>query len=240
MLMLKYKADITRCILVLCMLLMSVGVYAQDVAGNGNSDSKNLTADVNDVVNGDQKKARFFESLTAGVDLVGPVMNSISGQGDFQAFLQANIKGKYLPVIELGYGKADKSSEITDIKYKTKAPFGRIGFDYNILKNKHDDYRLMVGLRYGITKFDYDTTWPTDSLHKEYTVTHDKCTLHWAEIVLGVDAKVWGPLHMGWSVRYRRRLSISDTVKDPLYAPGFGDASDFVQIMALYNICIQI
>jgi len=187
-----------------------------------------------------ETKGRFFEGLSVGADLVGVVMNPLVGYGDYQAFLQANIKGKYLPVIELGYGRQNKSYAITDVTYKTHAPFGRIGCDFNLLNNKHDDYRLTVGLRYGFTSFSYDTTSPTDSLHTQFTTETEKCTLHWAELVLGVDAKIWGPLHMGWSVRYRRRLSLSDYVNEPLYAPGFGKASEKSRFMALYNIGIEI
>lgn len=185
-------------------------------------------------------KNRFFDGLSVGVDLVGPIMYQISSYGDYQAYLQANIKGKYLPIVELGYGRSNKSYEITDITYKTKAPFGRIGCDVNLLKNKHDKYRATIGLRYGVTSFDYDTTAPTDSLHTQFTTSSEKCTLHWAELAFGVDAKIWGPVHMGWSFRYRKRLHIFDYVHDPLYAPGFGNASEGTSLMALYTVSLEI
>lgn len=186
------------------------------------------------------KFSKFFEGCAVGVDVVGPVLKQVSGQGEYQAFLQLNIKGKYLPIIEAGYGLSDKKYDLTDITYKTKAPFGRIGCDFNVLKNKHDDYRLVIGVRYGFTSFNYDTTSPTDSLHTTFSTVTDSYTLHWGELVFGVDAKVWGPLHMGWSVRYRRRIYGSEHTKDPLYAPGFGNAADGTSIMALYNIGIQL
>lgn len=185
-------------------------------------------------------KNRFFDGLSVGVDLVGPILYQISSYGDYQAYLQANIKGKYLPIVELGYGRSNKSYEITDITYKTKAPFGRIGCDVNLLKNKHDKYRATIGLRYGVTSFDYDTTAPTDSLHTQFSTSSEKCTLHWAELAFGVDAKIWGPVHMGWSFRYRKRLHISDYVHDPLYAPGFGNASEGTSLMALYTVSLEI
>lgn len=186
-----------------------------------------------------QKKPRFFQSISAGVDVVGPVINVLSNQGDYQAFVQLNIKGRYLPVVELGYGMADKEDYYTKIKYKAKAPFGRIGCDFNLLKNKLDNYRLTAGIRYGYTHFNYDTSTP-DSTKTVFTDTSGKCTLHWAELVLGVDAKIWGPLHMGWSVRYRRRISCKYDDCDPLYAPGFGNAAETSRWMALYTIGIQI
>lgn len=187
----------------------------------------------------EKTKAPFFESLSLGVDLVGPVMYKVSDYGDFQASLQANIKGRYLPVVELGYGKAEKNYDDEKVRYATGAPFMRIGCDMNILKNKHDDYLLLVGVRYGLTSFDFDTT-PLEPKDDMADVMTEKCTLQWFELAFGVDAKVWGALHMGWSFRYRKRLSISDCNNKPLYAPGFGNADGSSQFMALYTIGIHI
>lgn len=218
-------------------IVLGVGLSsAQNIAFAQNNTQGKQTLN-NSLLDG--KKYPFVESISVGVDLVGAATNVFSSKGEYQAFVQANLKGMYLPILEVGYGRADKSYEITDIKYKTSAPFFRLGVDYNIMNNKHDNYRITIGMRYGFSKFNYDTTEPTDSLHTVFKTTSDKCTLHWLELCAGVDAKVWGPLHMGWSIRYRRRLSASAYTKEPLYAPGFGDASNPVQLMALYNIGIQ-
>lgn len=185
------------------------------------------------------KNAPLLHSISVGADLMGPAFRYLGDQGDYQAYVQASLRGKFLPVIEIGYGNADKHNDDTDVSYKSKGPFARIGCDYNVLKNKLDDYRVMVGMRYGMTKFDYDTTMPTDSLHTTYTMQSEKCTVHWLEFAFGVDAKVWGPLHMGWSVRYRRRMGCSDYINPPLYAPGFGNASEKTSFMGLYTLSLQ-
>lgn len=205
-------------------------------------------------------KVPFLESISVGIDLMGPIRRAMSDRGEYQATVQAHIKGLFLPTVEVGYGTADRYDADTYTSYKTKAPFGRIGCDFNILKNRHDDYRLTVGMRYGITSFDYDTTAPVleetpptggetepsedtpapaNNVIKDYQTTSEKCTLQWVEIVFGADAKVWGPLHMGWSLRYRRKLSCSDYTNIPLYAPGYGRGTESSRWMALYNISIQ-
>ena len=185
-------------------------------------------------------KSSLFEGMTLGVDLVGPIMYKASDSGDFQASLQANIKGKYFPAVELGYGKAQKEYDDEKVSYAAKAPFVRVGCDMNILRNKHDDYLLLVGMRYGLTSFDFDTT-PLDVAEGVVPETvSEKCSLHWIELVFGVDAKVWGPLHMGWSFRYRKRMSASECQNKPLYAPGYGKADNGSQFMALYTIGIHI
>ena len=219
------------------------------------------------------KSAPLFRSLSVNIDLVGPLMLRLSDHGEYQGTLQASIRGKYLPVIEFGYGKADKYDDDTRVSYTAKAPFGRIGCDYNILKNKLDNYRLVLGMRYGYTSFSYDMTEPLpenpsvdnpeDGAETEspsataysiaagttrsqmpdggtpYVTTHEKLNLHWLELVFGVDAKIYGPLHMGWSLRYRKKISCSDYTKAPLYAPGYGDASNSSRFMALYTVGLQ-
>ena len=38
-----------------------------------------------------------------------------------------------------------------------------------------------------------------------------------------IDAKIYGPLHLGWSVRYKRRLTHSEgSLGNVWYVPGFG------------------
>ena len=185
---------------------------------------------------------RFFEGLSLGVDIVGIVMDRVTYKGEYQAALQANIKGKILPVIELGYGKANREDDDTGVHYKTKSPFGRIGCDFNILRNKHDDYRLTVGFRYGLSSFDFDTSTPIEdeSGTVSYELVTEKMTFQWAEVVLGVDAKVAGPLHMGWSLRLRKKVSASDCTKPAIYAPGYGDATQNSRFMVLYFVSVEI
>lgn len=210
------------------------------------------------------KRNRLFNHLAVGVDVVGPLMYQLADNGDYQAYLQASIRGTYLPIIELGYGKADKIDEDTQVRYTTKAPFVRLGCDYNVLRDKWSEYRLVIGLRYGFTSFDYDTSAPySDEIPDsgegedewgvetamatgmltarttERVTLSEKGKVHWAEIVFGADAKVWGGLRMGWSLRYRKRLSRSENVYTPLYAPGYGNADCGTRFMALYNISFQ-
>ncbi|MCM1078012.1 MAG: DUF6048 family protein [Bacteroidales bacterium] len=186
-----------------------------------------------------EKKTPFLESISVGIDLAGPIRRAMSGRGEYQAFVQAHIKGLFLPTVEVGYGTADRYDADTFTSYKTKAPFGRIGCDFNILKNRHDDYRLTAGIRYGITSFSYDTTTPDDEEQTSFTTVTEKCTLQWAELTFGADAKVWGPLHMGWSLRYRRKLSRTGYTALPVYAPGYGRGTESSRWMALYNISLQ-
>ena len=183
----------------------------------------------------------LFRGIAVSVDAVGPVQMMISDYGQYEAALKVNLKDKYFPVIEIGIGQANHEDEATSIKYKTSAPFARIGCDFNIAKNKHDIYRIFAGARYAFTSFKYDISgpdvedpvWGTATPYGEKDV---KGSYHWIEALVGVDAKIAGPLRLGWSVRYRSRLAKkSGEIGDPWYVPGFGKQGGSV-LGATFNI----
>ncbi len=187
----------------------------------------------------------LIRGFSISVDLVGPVMMAVSDYGQYEAALHLNLKDKYFPVFEMGYGKADHTEETTQISYKTSAPFFKIGVDFNVLKNKHDIYRLLVGARYGFTSFKYDLSspgvddpvWGETTSYEAYGV---KCSYHWLEVAAGVDVKLAGPVHLGWSVRYKQRLSANEgTLGKSWYVPGYGETGTSV-FGALFNVSIDI
>ena len=187
----------------------------------------------------------LFRGFSVSADLVGPVMMAVGDYGQYEAALHLNLKDKYFPVFELGYGRADHTEETTQLSYKTSAPYFRIGADFNVLKNKHDIYRLFVGVRYAFTSFKYDLSSPgvNDPVWggvTPYEATDVKCNYHWLEAGLGVDVKLAGPLHLGWILRYKQRLSADEgTLGKAWYVPGFGETGTSA-FGALFNVAIDI
>ncbi|MGI6242846.1 MAG: DUF6048 family protein [Prevotella sp.] len=170
----------------------------------------------------------FFRGFQVKADLVGLIQKMVSDYGQYEAGLRINLKDKYFPVVELGLGEASHSDIITQTSYETSAPYGKIGADFNIMKNKHDIYRVYVGLRYAYTTFKFDVE-HDDLLDPIWGGTtpfygHDvEANCHWAEFLAGIDAKIWGPLHLGWSARYKRRLKHNDgDLGNVWYVPGYG------------------
>lgn len=90
---------------------------------------------------------RLFEGVSVGVDLLGAGQRVLSDYGQYEASLRLNLRGRYFPVVELGIGEADADDVTTSVRYKTRAPYGRVGCDFNLLRNKHDLYRLYAGAR---------------------------------------------------------------------------------------------
>ncbi len=201
--------------------------------------AKNKTEDVK------EDSIPLLRGFAVSVDLVGPAQLILGDYGQYEAALRINLKDKYFPTIELGIGKADHNDDVTSITYKTTAPYGKIGMDFNVLKNKHDIYRFYVGARYAMTSFKYDLSHPviTDPVwggEASYSAKDVKCSCQWIEALLGVDAKIWGPVHLGWSLRYRSRISHKDgAIGNSWYVPGFGKSGSS-NIGGTFSISLDI
>lgn len=193
-----------------------------------------------------QDSIPFFRGLSVSVDLFGIAQRQFSDYGQYEAGLRVNLRDKYFPVLELGIGDANHEEDVvTKLTAKTRAPYGRIGCDFNIMKNKHDIYRIYAGFRYAYTKFNFDLSHPgvEDPVYggvAPYGVDGYKCNCHWLEGVFTVDAKLAGPVRLGWSVRYRRRISSDDgPAGEVWYVPGFGRA-DKTNIGGTFNLTFEI
>lgn len=185
-----------------------------------------------------KKKTLFIEhdsipilrGFTVQFNIAGIATRALSDRGEIEGALRINLHDEYFPIFELGYGTADHDDEITNWHYKTNAPYFRLGMDWNLLRNKHTGNRIYGGFRYAFTSFKTDLSHPgiEDPVwnNQQPTVLKgEPCRQHWAELVFGVEAKILGPLHLGWNVRYKRRISHRDpSIGNAWYVPGFGKA----------------
>lgn len=174
------------------------------------------------------KKLPLFAGVSVSADVVGLAMSFFSPFGQYEAAARVNMRGKYFPIFEAGVGVSDHTDEATQNHYKVHAPYFRLGMDYNFMKNLRSGNRIFVGARYGFSVFKYDLDAPdvVDPIYGTSLPFHYeglKGANHWGEVVAGVEAKVWGILHLGWTVRYRIRFSDKKSeVGSPWYVPGFG------------------
>lgn len=203
-----------------------------------------------------EKKPNFFQRFAAdstawvngvqiNVDIVGPIASALSEKKWFEAAAKVSLKDIFYPTLELGYAFTDYDEPTSSIKYKTGGIYGRIGFDYNILKDKHDIYKFFLGARFAGTFFNYDLSSPdvTDPIYGgevEFRKDNVKCSYLWMELLAGVDAKILGPVHLGWTMRYKRKLSGSyDGLNKAWYVPGYGN-DDSAGFGATFTIGIDI
>ena len=180
----------------------------------------------------DEPQMSFFQGFTLSADLLGVGQWLLTDYGTLEAGLRLNLKNTYFPVAELGMAHCDVYEPNTDITYKTDAPYLRVGFDMNLLKDKFQDNRLFVGLRYGFATYNFDIAGPAivDPVwggSEPFNKKGISATSHWLELALGVQVKIWKNFHMGWSIRYKRELSTSkNNYAKPYYIPGYGTTTN--------------
>ena len=85
----------------------------------------------------EQDSVAFFRGFAVSFDLVGPAMLMLSDHGEYEGALRINLHDQWFPIFEAGIGRANhENDEVTEITYKTTAPYFRIGMDWNILNKK--------------------------------------------------------------------------------------------------------
>ena len=201
----------------LCLLPLSAPLHAQE---------KKFSPETEEPV-------KLYQGILVSWEVAGLINSVVLGSDmmSTEVQLQANLKNKYFPTIEVGYADADKLNDSNDMHYKASAPYARIGFDYNVFHKKpHLPGYLTVGLRYGMTSFDYDASGPdmTDpnygsSITVPFSFTGISGKASWIEIVATMRVKMFKGFYMGWAVRYKRKISVDETENTrPWYVPGYG------------------
>lgn len=188
----------------------------------------------------------FFRGFALSFDLIGPAKLMFGDYGEYEGALRINLHDQWFPVFEMGLGHANhEKDEVTGLTYKTTAPYFRLGMDWNIKKQKHDPYRIYAGFRYAFTSYKCDIiredlpdpVWQTKS---GFGIEGMSCYQHWLEGVIGIDASIIGPFHLGWTVRYKRRLFHKEgDIGTSWYVPGFG-INDTDNLTINFNVIIDI
>lgn len=237
----------------ICFILSVPNIHAQEILIDEKNDTINLKSDSVSIFSEykpvtliSQEENKFFQGFTLAVDLVGPIQSMATDYGTFEGAFTLNFKNTYFPVFEAGLGKCNTTDDNTKIRFNTSAPFFRVGLNVNMLKNKMQNNRLFVGLRYGFSSFNYDIDGPevTDDIWGGTSTLNYKditSTCHWGELVVGVQAKIWHSFHMGWNIRMKRTINIgkSDYSK-PYYIPGYGTTTNSTSWGASYYLIFDL
>lgn len=188
------------------------------------------------------KKNHFFQGVSLSTDLFGVVGRVFGNDFDsYEVSAEFNLKNKFFPVVEVGYGSTDETDDDNSIHYKVAAPYFRVGFNYNFMHKKQSPNYVYGGLRFGYSSFSYDVDAPAlvdpvwgGSVPFEYNDVSSNAS--WAELVVGLRAQIVKNFHMGWSLRYKRRISVKDSPNtEAWYIPGFG-INDSAVFGATYNL----
>ena len=174
-------------------------------------------------------KAPLFCGAAVQADLAGPVMKVVGSRfSQMEVGARLNFRDHYFPLCELGIGESDRNGKATNTHFHTRAPYFRIGMDYNLNK-KHNGNRLMAGIRYGFSSFKYDFSDPdfADPVWKGgaegLTLKNQQGRGQWMEFSVGCETKLWSFIRLGWNIRFKARLhQKKNAYGSPYYMPGYG------------------
>ena len=142
----SYISRIAAFSVALLLLMSALPVSAQKKTATNQTKNKTVTNQAKKKLGAkavaEKDTVALFRGVAVSADLIGAAQLALSDYGQYEAALRINLRDKYFPVLELGYGKADADDPSTKLSYKTSAPYVRIGLDFNIAKNKNYDYRI--------------------------------------------------------------------------------------------------
>lgn len=242
----KQKKKIFNSILLLLLLLLNSGWGCSSAFAQKQKTEKDYKIVDGKKIVIPQDTLSFYQGASLGVDIFG-IANKALG-GDFissEVMLEFDLKHRFFPIIELGYGKINTTDDDVNIHYKTSGPYARLGLNYNLQYKKQRPGYLYLGLRYGVSSFSFDVEGPNmvDPIWKTevpFSYKDLKTTVHWAEIVIGLRAKVFSNFHMGWALRYKMRLNqTAHENAQAHYIPGFG-INNATRLGITYNLVYKL
>lgn len=226
-------------------LCLAAPLSAQGVSASRNTDRSKLPVARKTPKEKKEPQVTYplWGGLSLGIDLLGGA-NRLLGSDFLSSEVQvsADLYHRYLPTVEVGFGGTDAWND-HGTNYRSKAPYFRIGADYNFFAKKAHGNMLLAGLRYGFSSFKYDVealgiddpvyggsvgnpeldddVWGGASLPYRYTGM--KGNMHWAEICLAIRGRITKHIDMSLGLRYKVKISAStDEHAQPWYVPGFG------------------
>lgn len=196
-----------------------------------------------------QKESTFaFKGLYLSADILGYLGSFLDDAKSGEIAIEANLGNRFFPTFEAGYASIDFIDENFGIHYKSAAPYFRAGLNYNFSYQKGKAPRpnyVYGALRFGCSKMTYDVSSPP--IHDpvwggEVPFSHSDVSgfASWAELGVGVNAKIWKNLRMGWCIRYKARLNVINSEYTRVgYIPGFGK-NRHTRFGATYSIIYEI
>ncbi len=178
----------------------------------------------------------LFYAAAVSVDVWDPVMRLFGQHYGLVEFSgELNLHNRYIPVVEVGLGQSSYTPEDNNYTYKVPVtPYVRVGCNYNFIYNSNPDYMAFAGLRFGWSHFSYevnDVRLSSDYWGESATFNLPRQTSNvtYMQVLFGIRVKVFGPVSMGWCIRYKAKLHESEAVYGrPWYIPGYGSRNGAV------------
>lgn len=184
-----------------------------------------------------------YQGWTLMVDGFSPLMASSLDKSIhyYQMTGNINLYNKVFPTLELGYASVDKALP-SKAEYAAKAPYIRLGVDYNLLTTIDKDGKpqntksyCYLGGRYASTYTNYSMKnissvndyWQEQQFK---SILDQQAYVGWFEFLFGVHINIYKGLTLGWSARVKTFLhSNAENNTAMWYVPGYGfsDSASF-------------
>lgn len=184
--------------------------------------------------------------VRVGTDLsrfVLPYISKVPIYG-FEIFADTELKYKFFPTVEVGFNKINQQTN--KYAYDMQGYYLRIGASYNMIKYQHHSDRniFYVGFRYAYSNFYQQANKVV--LENEWGRLESKfpknfINTHWVEGLIGIRGEIINNLFLGFCIRVKTRLSMSDAQHlTPYHVPGFGSAEKKIQAGISYTVSYAI
>lgn len=188
-----------------------------------------------------------WNGISVGTDLsrfVVPFIDSTRYGWEFSGDYEI-IKNLFL-VAEIGSGTTNLNT--SKYNYSLTGGYTRLGVDYNYMKNIDPTSKdqMLIGLRYGFTRFKHQATniTITDDVWGDFTggkIGPNWLTASWFEVSTGMRARLFNNFYLGWSLRMRVRVGMTnDTKMFPYSIPGYGRAWNGTWLGINYSLYYKI
>lgn len=172
----------------------------------------------------------LWHAVTIGVNVFDPMMRCFGqhyGLVDFWG--EISLHNRYKPVFELGLGSCHEAPDDMNYTFKVPlSPYFRIGMNYNMLFNSNPRYQILLGVRYGFTRFSFEVEGASQTSDywnetTDFSIPKTSSTAGFFEFCAGIRVGIWKDISLGWMIKYHTLLHESATgYGKPMYVPGFG------------------
>jgi len=176
-------------------------------------------------------KSRLFipTMFMFGLELLGPARSVVSNRRD-----SWEIEGQidiYRYFLVYDYGGEIITYDQETYNYRSDGTYWRLGVDINMIPRDEFGSLLYLGFRYAESSYSdemrgtvFDNQWGYTS----FWDVNGHLNARWYEIVLGMRAKVWRELYMGYTLRMKTSLEVSEDPQEfeTYWVPGYGVASE--------------
>lgn len=183
-----------------------------------------------------------FNGVSVGLNFFDALLMTVGQRrANFDIAADCSIHNWFFPVVEAGLGFSNSHPDEGRCYFKVKPSFyAKIGMNYNFLYKSKPDYQFYVGLRMGLSGFNYSILdiqagsqyYFNDKAPKDVSGLH--ATSLYGQAVAGLKVKIYRQLSMGWSFRYA--FNISQKFSDPDYPAWFVPGRGAGPISATFSI----